>query len=135
MKRLLYTLPLILLASLGYFVSERNFGADVITETTNTVPSYFAEVDSAGTVLRIIVASQEFIDSGRVGDPTNWIPTDPDGKINKNYPRIGDKYDKTMQAFIEPKPNKNAVLNPETGKWQDKNYVPFDPTLSSTTIK
>ena len=37
--------------------------------------AHFAEIDEGGTVLRVIVADQDFIDSGVVGDKTNWVQT------------------------------------------------------------
>ena len=36
--------------------------------------SHFAEIDpSTNKVIRVIVAEQDFIDSGAVGDKKNWI--------------------------------------------------------------
>ena len=37
--------------------------------------SYFAELDSENIVIRVIAADQDFIDSGKVGDPNNWVQT------------------------------------------------------------
>jgi len=36
--------------------------------------AHFAKVEN-GIVTQVIVAEQEFIDSGAVGDPTTWIQT------------------------------------------------------------
>jgi len=82
--------------------------------------SHFAEVID-GIVQRVIVAEQDFIDSGAVGDSSNWIQTsyntkggvhyapnsnDPDDGIalRKNYAGIGYTYDKIKDAFIGPQP-------------------------------
>ena len=35
--------------------------------------SHFAEIDGSNVVLRVIVAEQDFINSGKVGDTFNWI--------------------------------------------------------------
>lgn len=90
--------------------------------------AYFAEIDSDGTVLRVIVADQAFIDSGAVGDPKNWIETDYDGKIRKNYAGIGYTYDRGKDAFISPKPHPSWSLD-ENGKWKaPKTMPPYSPT-------
>ena len=36
---------------------------------------HFAEINSENIVQRVIVAEQDFIDSGAVGDPNNWVQT------------------------------------------------------------
>ena len=33
--------------------------------------SYFAQIDSNNIVTRVLVVEQEFIDTGRLGDPSN----------------------------------------------------------------
>ena len=43
--------------------------------------SHFAEIDSNGVVLRVIVAEQNFINSGVVGDSFNWVQT----SYNNNF--------------------------------------------------
>ena len=37
--------------------------------------SHFVEINKDGIVQRGIVAEQDFIDSGAVGDPNNWVQT------------------------------------------------------------
>jgi hypothetical protein len=37
--------------------------------------SHFAQIDENNIVLRVIVAEQDFIDSGIVGEPASWIQT------------------------------------------------------------
>ena len=76
---------------------------------------HFAKVED-GVVIEVIVAEQDFIDSGAVGDPALWIQTSyntrgnvhygadgkPDGGValRKNYAGIGYMYDKDLDAFI-----------------------------------
>lgn len=78
--------------------------------------AHYAQIDKSGIVTRVIVADQEFIDSGSVGDPSTWIQTDPDTyggvhkgegtPIRKNYAGAGYIYNKEKDAFVQPKPEK-----------------------------
>lgn len=86
--------------------------------------AHFAEIDENGVVKRVIVAEQDFIDSGAVGNPANWVQTSyntREGKhkdggvpLRKNYAGIGYTYDKQRDAFIPPKPHPSWKLNEET---------------------
>jgi hypothetical protein len=88
--------------------------------------SHFANVQN-GIVTQVIVAEQDFIDTGLVGDPANWIQTsyntrgnvhyapdsnEPDGGIalRANYGQIGYTYDTENDVFYPPRPS-----NRETG--------------------
>jgi len=89
--------------------------------------SHFAEVDSTNIVLRVIVAEQDFIDSGAVGDPTHWIQTSYNTRggvhlhggtpLRKNYAGAGDTYDPGRDAFIPPSPFPSWVLDETTCQW------------------
>lgn len=81
------------------------------------VPTYFAQVDADGNVLRVIVISQENINTGKWGDPASWIETKTDDPIRKNYAGKGMKYDKTNDSFVPPKPRVDAIFNSETATW------------------
>lgn len=99
--------------------------------------SHFAKVVD-GIVTDVIVAEQEFIDSGAVGDPTQWIQTSYNGSIRKNYAGIGYLYNEELDIFIEPKPFESWLLDTENGKWKapvdkptdDKNYIWEENTQS-----
>ena len=104
--------------------------------------SHFAEINNDGVVQRIIVAEQDFIDSGAVGDANNWIQTSyntyggvhygldatgsnvPDGgtPLRKNYAGIGYTYDASRDVFIPPQPEPSAsipyVLNEDSFLWE-----------------
>lgn len=69
----------------------------------------FAEIAADGTVLRVIVADQDFIDSGAVGDPANWVPAFPE----------------------DPKENagKGRVYNPRSKKFEDRSVQPAQRPL------
>ena len=92
--------------------------------------SHFAEINSDGVVQRVIVAEQDFINSGLVGDSFNWVQTSYNGNFRKNYAGVGYTYDKTRDAFIPPQPYPSWTLNEETCQWDspvsypedDKNY-------------
>jgi hypothetical protein len=90
--------------------------------------SHFAQIDLNNIVINVIVAEQDFIDSGAVGDPAAWIQTSYNtyaGKhlldgtpLRKNYAGLGYTYDKERDAFIPPKPGEDYVLNEDTCVWQ-----------------
>lgn len=77
----------------------------------------FAELDKDGTVLRVIVIDAQTLQTGRWGDPQNWIETFENGSNRKNYAGAGFTYDKTRDAFIAPKPSDAAALDEQTCKW------------------
>lgn len=91
--------------------------------------AHFAEIDENNIVLRVIVAEQDFIDSGSLGDPSKWIQTSYNTfagqhqlggiALRKNFASAGYIYDRTKDAFIPPKPEAegNYVLNEETCIW------------------
>ena len=105
--------------------------------------SHFAEIDKDGIVQRVIVADQNFIDSGAVGDLNNWIQTsyntrggvhyspnssEPDGGValRKNYAGMGYTYDQTRDAFIPPQPFPSWELNEDTCRWDSPTPYPDD---------
>lgn len=82
--------------------------------------AHFAQVDENDIVIQVIVAEQEFIDSGLVGAPAQWIQTSyntrngvhygPDGQpdggiaLRANYATIGCTYDRVNDVFYAAKP-------------------------------
>jgi hypothetical protein len=99
--------------------------------------SHFAKVEN-GVVTQVIVAEQDFIDTGLVGDPKSWIQTSynthggkhPEGRpFRKNYAGIGFSYDPTLDAFIPPKPFDSWILDEETCLWQSPSPYPDDGKL------
>ena len=87
--------------------------------------SYFAEIEK-GIVRRVIVADQDFIDSGAVGVPSNWIETFVDGSQKKNFAAVGHTYDLQKDAFIPPKFAESWILNEETARWEAPIEYPKD---------
>jgi hypothetical protein len=100
--------------------------------------AHFAHIDESGIVDNVIVADQDFIDSGAVGDKTKWIQTSYNthrgehrqGRtpIRKNYAGKGFTYDPQMDAFIPPKPYPSWTINNDTGDWDPPVDRPSNPT-------
>ena len=93
--------------------------------------SYFAELDKNKKVLRVIVADQEFIDSGAVGDPANWTETFMDKTTKGKYAGIGDSFDKVKNKFIEQRPFPSWVLDENTDKYKAPREKPTTPILDN----
>jgi len=104
--------------------------------------SHFAKVEN-GIVTQVIVAEQDFIDSGVVGH--GWIQTSyntrgnvhygqdnqPDGgeALNKNYAGIGYTWDGT--GFAAPQPYPSWTLNQDTYLWESPVPYPTDGKIYS----
>lgn len=88
--------------------------------------SHFAEINSDSIVQRVIVAEQDFINSGSVGDSFNWVQTSYNGNFRKNYAGTGYTYDKSKDAFIAPKPYPSWVLVEATCQWKAPTDMPSD---------
>lgn len=90
--------------------------------------SHFAKINENGIVEQVIVAEQDFINTGILGDPSTWIQTSynthgglhPEGRpLRKNYAGIGYTYDPVRDAFIPPQPEEGSwVLNEDTCLWE-----------------
>ena len=103
--------------------------------------AHFAKVEN-GIVTQVIVAEQDFINTGAVGDPSSWVQTSyntrggvhygqdgqPDGGValRKNYAGIGYTYDAVRDAFYAPKPYTSWVLNETTCYWEAPTAMPTD---------
>ena len=89
--------------------------------------SHFAEIDQDNIVVRVIVAEQDFINSGAVGDPRQWIQTSYNTQggqhllggtaLSKNYAGPGFVYDYERDAFSPPRPYDSWILDEETCLW------------------
>jgi len=80
--------------------------------------AHSAEINSDNIVQRVIVAEQDFINSGAVGDSFNWVQTSYNNNFRKNSAGIGSTYDKTRDAFIAPKPYPSWTLVETTCQWE-----------------
>ena len=79
--------------------------------------AHFAKVIN-NIVTEVIVAEQDFINSGAVGDSFLWIQTSYTGSFRKNYAGIGYSYDQAKDAFIPPQPYGSWILNEDTCLWE-----------------
>jgi hypothetical protein len=101
--------------------------------------SHFANIDDNNVVTQVIVAEQDFINSGAVGDPSKWIQTSYNTSggqhknggtpLRKNYAGIGYSYDVSRDAFIPPKPYDSWVLDEDTCWWTAPTPMPTDGKL------
>jgi hypothetical protein len=94
--------------------------------------AHFAKVEN-GTVVQVIVAEQDVIDSGIFGH--GWVQTSynthggqhPEGRpLRKNYAGVGYSYDTTLDAFIAPQPYASWTLNEDTCLWNAPVVMPTD---------
>ena len=104
--------------------------------------SHFAEVDENNIVQRVIVISQENINSGNWGSPSTWVQTsyntrggkhydqsgveDSGVALRKNYAGSGFTYDEVRDAFISPKPFTSWTLDDTTCQWEAPVSYPSD---------
>jgi hypothetical protein len=87
--------------------------------------SHFAEIDENGVVLRVIVAEQDFIDSGALGPASRWVQTSYSGSFRKRFAAPGFTYDDRIRdAFLPPKPFPSWVLDDDTLDWVAPIAVP-----------
>ena len=107
--------------------------------------AHFAEIDGDGTVLRVLVVSDDQEDRGQefladdLGLGGTWKKTSYNTvagehrtggtPFRKNYAGIGFKYDATRDAFIPPKPFASWVLNEDTCVWDAPTPMPTDGKL------
>jgi hypothetical protein len=90
--------------------------------------SHFAKVEN-GIVAQVIVAEQDFINSGAVGDAFLWIQTSYSGSFRKQFASAGGTYDVDKDAFIPPKPFTSWTLNVETCQWEAPVAYPTDDKM------
>ena len=98
--------------------------------------AHFAEIDENGIVIRVLVVSQEFIDTGALGDPSKWIQTSYntyDGvhtlggtPLRKNYAGVGYKYDSVRDAFIPPQKYASWTLDEQKCRYMPPVEYPKD---------
>ena len=91
--------------------------------------SHFAEINSDNIVQRVIVAEQNIINSGIVGDSFNWVQTSYNGNFRKNYAGKGYTYDKVRDAFIAPQPYPSWTLVEATCQWESPTPMPTDDKM------
>ena len=109
-----------------------------------------------GEVVKVIVATQDFISNYNDGEPelidypSSWVKTsyntrggvhyqpntnipseDQSKSLRKNFAGIGYTYDEIKDAFIPPKPFDSWLLNEETCLWESPIEYPNDGNMYS----
>jgi hypothetical protein len=101
--------------------------------------AHFAKIEN-GVVAQVIVAEQDFIDTGAVGH--GWVQTSyntrggihygqdgqPSGReqLRKNYAGVGFAYDEQRDAFIPPKPFPSWTMSEDTCLWSAPTPMPTE---------
>jgi hypothetical protein len=93
--------------------------------------AHFAEIDSEGTVQRVLVLSNDRItqDGEEVEElgiaylqnmfpDTDWVQTSYNDNFRKRYAGKGYKYDVERDAFITPQPFPSWLFNEESLSWE-----------------
>ena len=71
--------------------------------------SNWANINESNIITNIIVADNDFIQSGAVGDPTKWFEVDNAG--------IGWIYNEDKNQFYSPQPYPSWTLDQDTLVW------------------
>ena len=101
--------------------------------------AHFAEIDSEGTVQRVLVLSNDRItqDGEEVEElgtaylqnmfpDTDWVQTSYNNNFRKRYAGVGMKYDVERDSFIPPQPYPSWLLNEESLSWEAPFPMPDD---------
>jgi hypothetical protein len=89
---------------------------------------YWAKVNQ-GIVQKVIVAEESFFDTFVDDSAGQWLETEMDGSIRKNYAGIGFSYDAVRDAFIPPKQYESWTLNETTCLWEAPVEMPDDGNM------
>lgn len=101
--------------------------------------SHYAKIENS-QVTNIIVAEQEFINSGAVGNPIDWVEIIDDNGSTIHYAGIGFTYNATSATFIPPKPFNSWLVNgtswsaPIPKPQDNKHYIWNEEILNWTEI-
>lgn len=105
--------------------------------------SHFAQIDDNNIVINVIVAEQDFIDTGAVGDPSKWIQTsyntrggihygpdgNPDGGValRLNFAGLGSVYHPDIDGFCHACDFPSWTLDETTGYYHPPIPAPEYP--------
>ena len=87
--------------------------------------SHFAKINSSNVVTEVIVAEQDFINSGAVGDSFLWVQASYNHNFRKQMAVVSGTYDKTNDVFVQPKPFASWILD-GSYDWQAPTVYPDD---------
>ncbi len=96
----------------------------VVKEKVSKTPTEYALIDEKGIVKTIIVADEDFINSGVVGDPSRWIPANY--SVPDKSAEINGKYSELTKEFIareEVRKHGDRVESVDVVKYQPDVFV------------
>lgn len=81
---------------------------------------YWAKIGTDGVVIDIVKADEEFINSGHMGDPSQFVETTKDNEdgFRGQMARVGGTYDADIDQFKSVKPYPSWVWNEEEWHWE-----------------
>jgi len=87
--------------------------------------AHFAKINN-NIVTEVIVAEQDFINSGALGDSFLWVQTSYNDNFRKNFAGLDYMYDPTRDAFIPTKTYPSWTLDEATCQWEAPTAMPDD---------
>jgi len=104
--------------------------------------SHFAQINADNIVTRVLVISQENVNTGNWGSPSTWVKTSYNTRGGKHYDQSGVEdsgvalrynyagkgytYDADKDAFISPKPYPSWTLAEASCIWEPPVAYPDD---------
>jgi len=90
---------------------------------------YWAKIGTGDVVIDIVKADEEFINSGYMGDPSQFVETTKDNEdgFRGQMARIGGTYDRQLDQFKSIQPYPSWVWNDEEWHWEAP--TPLDDDL------
>jgi len=94
--------------------------------------AHFCKLDENNVVTQVIVVDNKDITDPHTGQEDeilgiafckkllggNWVQTSYNNNLRVRYAGIGYSYNKTLDAFVAPKPFESWVLKTETADWE-----------------
>lgn len=105
--------------------------------------AHFAEIDSEGIVLRVLVVDnsqehrgQDFL-ANDLGLGGTWVQTSYNDNFRKYFAGIGYKYNSSLDAFIPPKCHEEATFDDDKIEWvcTNENHQPPQKNYEFTLPK
>ena len=107
--------------------------------------SHFAQINADNIVTRVLVISQENVNTGNWGSPSTWVKTSYNTRGGKHYDQSGVEdsgvalrynyagkgytYDSDKDAFISPKPYPSWTLAEASCTWEAPVAYPDDDKM------
>jgi len=92
--------------------------------------AYFAQLDQNDNVIQVVVADQDFINSGALGDPASFVET---VKGQPGYAGIGMKYNRQRGDFRPEAPHTDWIWSEDMKTYVPENQVKINYTYTENT--